>query len=167
MHRLLSLAAWAFLVWVLLTWTRTVEQLAFGAASAVVVALVLAPLGTVVAPWRLAEPARLRRLLRVLASSLVRIVVANLRLSRRVWSPSRPLRSGMLVVPTEMTTPGGLAAIGMLTSVIVDNQLVDLDPARRLLQYHAVWVTTEDPEQAREQVNGPLERLLRPLEGDR
>jgi multicomponent Na+:H+ antiporter subunit E len=71
----------------------------------------------------------------------------------------------MLLVPTEMTSPGGLAAVGMVTSLIVDNQLVDLDPDRRLLQYHAIWVATRDPWRARERVNGPLERLLRPLEG--
>jgi multicomponent Na+:H+ antiporter subunit E len=164
MLRLLSLAAWTFLVWVLLTWTRTTEQLAVGALAAVAAAVALAPLGPVAAPWRLADPRRLARLLRALAVSLGRTLAANISLARRVWSPARPLRSGMLVVPTEMTTPGGIAAVGILTSVIVDQQLVDLDPSRRELQYHAVWVATEDPAQARERINGPLEELLHPLE---
>jgi multicomponent Na+:H+ antiporter subunit E len=167
MHRLLSLALWAFVVWVLLTWTRTTEQLAWGAVAAVAVAIALAPLGPVTAPWRLADPRRLALLGRLLVESLGRVVVANVSLARRVWSPARPLRSGMLIVPTEMRTTGGIAAVGMITSVIVDQQLVDLDPAHRLLQYHAVWITTEDPAEARERINGPVERLLRPLEGDR
>jgi multicomponent Na+:H+ antiporter subunit E len=164
MRRLLCLAPWAFLVWLLLTWTRTAEQLAFGALAAVAVAVALAPLGPVTRPWALADPRRLARLARLAATALRRIVVANLVLARRVWSPARPLRSGMLLVPTEMTTPGGLAAVAMVTSLIVDNQLVDLDPSSRSLQYHAIWVDTTDPWQARERVNGPVERLLRPLE---
>ncbi len=30
---------------------------------------------------------------------------------------------------------GGLTAVGLMTSVVVDNQLVDLDPSRGQLQY--------------------------------
>ena len=165
MRRLLRLGAWAFAVWVLLTWTRTAEQLLAGLVAAAAVAVALAPLGEVAAPWRLAEPRRLATLARLLVASLGRIVAANVQLAWRVWSPRRPLRSGMLVVPTELATDGGLAAVGLLTSLIVDNQLVDLDPPRRRLQYHAVWVETRDPAGARRRINGPVERLLRPLEG--
>jgi hypothetical protein len=39
--------------------------------------------------------------------------------------------------------------------------LVDLDPGR--LQYHAVWVVSEDPEEARQVINGSVERLLQPM----
>jgi hypothetical protein len=35
----------------------------------------------------------------------------------------------MVVTPTAERSDGWLAAVGLLTSVIVDNQLVDLDPA--------------------------------------
>jgi hypothetical protein len=45
----------------------------------------------------------------------------------------------------------------------VDNQLADLDARARELQYHAVAVPDGDAEQAREQINGPVEDLLRPF----
>jgi multicomponent Na+:H+ antiporter subunit E len=122
----------------------------------------LAPLGPVARPWKLADPRRLARVVAVAATSLVRIVSANVELARRVWSPSLPIRTGMLVIPTDMRSDGAVFTVGVLGSVIVDHQLVDLEPGR--LQYHALWVASEDPEEARERINGPVERLIRPLD---
>ena len=161
MRRIVSLAIWAFVAWVLLTWTRTAEQLIVGAAVSVVVALALAPLGGVAAPWRLLSPRPLIGVIRLAAVSAGRIFVANLRLARRIWSPSRPLRSGMVIAATRQRSDGGLAATGILTSVIVENQLADLDRSRGELQYHAVSVPEGDPEQVASVINAPAERLLR------
>ena len=136
--------------------------MAYGAAVAVAVALILSPLGPVARPWRLLSPPRLGRLTAVVVTSAARIVWSNLVMAWRVWSPSRPIRTGMLVVPTDLRSEGGLTTLGLLGSIIVDHQLVDLDDGR--LQYHAVWVVSEDPEEARERINGRLERLVRPLE---
>jgi multicomponent Na+:H+ antiporter subunit E len=160
-RRITALVVWSFGVWVLLTWTRTWGQLLFGAGLAVVVALACAPLGTVGEPWRLLGPRRAVSLLMLSVEVAIRIVRANVGLARRIWSPSRPLRSGMIVVPTRARGEGALTAVGILTSVIVDNQLVDLDRRSNELQYHAVWIRSEDPEVARGQVNGPVEDRLR------
>lgn len=167
MIRIVSLACWAFAVWVLLTWTRTAEQLIVGAAVAVAVAVALAPLGGAAAPWRLLSPRVLFGVIRLAVVSAGRILIANLRLARRIWSPARPLRSGMVIAATGQRSDGGLAATGILTSVIVDNQLVDLDRSRGELQYHAVEVPEGDPEQVAEVINAPTERLLRAFPGGR
>jgi multicomponent Na+:H+ antiporter subunit E len=66
----------------------------------------------------------------------------------------------MVVVPTGARTDGELAAVGLLTSLIVDNQIVDLDRERHELQYHAVDVPPPDPDQARAGINEPVERFL-------
>ena len=158
------MALWAGVAWVLLTWTASLEQAAYGVAVSIGVAVVLAPLGPVAGPWRLLHPKRLARLAAVAATSAGRILWANLVLARRVWSPSLPIRTGMLVVPTDLRSDGGVTAIGLLGSVIVDHQLVDLEPGR--LQYHAVWVVSEDPIEARERINGRLERLLKPFDDE-
>jgi multicomponent Na+:H+ antiporter subunit E len=159
--RLIALACWAFLAWVLLTWTLTVEQVAVGAAVAVAVAAALAPLGGVAAAWRLLSPRTLAGVIRLAVVSAGRILVANLRLARRIWSPRLPVRSGMVIAATRQRSEGGLAATGILTSLIVDNQLVDVDRSRGELQYHAVSVPEGDPEQVAEVINAPAERLLR------
>ena len=161
--RLIALWCWAYLVWVLLTWTLTVEQLLFGAAVALVVAVALAPLGEVAGPWRLLRPRALAGGVRLLIATAGRSLLANLRLSRRIWDPRRPLTSGMVITPTRERRDWGLAAVGVVSSLIVDNQLTDVDARARELQYHAVAVPDEDAEQAREQINGPVEDLLRPF----
>ncbi len=162
--RVINLGVWTFGVWILLTWTPfTVEQEAIGAGLSLAVALAVAPLGPVAAPWRLLAPRRLLGLGRLVVEGLVRIVVANLKLARRIWAPSRPLSSGMVIVPTEFSTPGALCAVALISSLIVDNQIVDLDVSRRRLQYHAVAVPPGDPDARRAAINGPVERLIEPL----
>ncbi len=155
-----GLAAWCLLVWVLVTWTATVEQVAFGAAVSVAVAALLAPLGPVAPPWRLLAPKNALAAAGLLVTSLGRIAAANVRLAARVWSPRRPLRSGMVIVPTEQRSELGLTIVGLVTSAVVDNQLVDLDRRRAELVYHAVSVPDGGPARARELINGPVERFL-------
>jgi multicomponent Na+:H+ antiporter subunit E len=161
--RLVGLFCWAFGVWVLLTWTLTAEQLLFGAVVAVAVALALAPLGEVAGPWRLLRPRALAGGLWLLIAAAGRVLVANLRLSRRIWDPRRPLSSGMVITPTRERQDWSLTAVGLISSLIVDNQLVDLDRRAHELQYHAVAVPEGSAEQVRQQVNGPVEDLLKPF----
>lgn len=159
-RRVAALWMWGFGVWVLLTWTRTLSQLLFGAGISVVVAVSCAFFGPVVSPWASLSPRRLVSILRLLVSALGRIVRANISLARRIWTPSLPLRSGMVIVPTEFTSEGALAAVGLITSVIVDNQLVDLDVTHGELQYHGVWISSGDPQENRKHMNGPVEKRL-------
>jgi multicomponent Na+:H+ antiporter subunit E len=161
--RLIALWCWAYLVWVLLTWTLTAEQLLFGAVVALAVAVALAPLGEAAGPWRLLRPRALAGGAWLLVAAAGRVFLANLRLSRRIWDPRRPLASGMVITPTREREDWGLAAVGVVSSLIVDNQLVDLDARAHELQYHAVAVPDGGPEQARDQINGPVEDLLEPF----
>lgn len=165
MARVVSLATWNFLAWIVLTWTRTAEQLAVGAGLAIVVAILLAPFGDVPGPWVLLSPRRLVGLVRLVVAAAWRIVAANVKLSARIWRPSRPLASGMIILPTREQSAAGLAAVGLITSVIVDNQLVDVDRARDELLYHAVAVPKGGSAVAYKEINGPVERLLPALEG--
>lgn len=157
MRRFVAVATWAYLAWLLITWTATAEQLIFGAVLSMGVGLAMAPLGDVLAPWALLDPRRLVWVFVLAGSAARRIVVANVSLARRSWSPSLPLRSGMIIVPTQARTDAELAATGLITSLIVDNQVVDLDRSKRSLQYHAVAVPEGDRS---EHINAPIERLL-------
>jgi multicomponent Na+:H+ antiporter subunit E len=160
-RRIVALTLWAFGTWVLLTWTLTWSQLLFGAGLSLLVALACAALGDVARPWALLHPRRLFTSIRLLLRAVGRVVRANLSLAKRIWSPSRPLRSGMVIVPTLQDSEAGLTAVGLITSVIVDNQIVDLDLERSELQYHGVWIDTGDPEENFESMNGPVERLVK------
>jgi multicomponent Na+:H+ antiporter subunit E len=72
----------------------------------------------------------------------------------------------MVVVPTQARTDAELATVGLVTSLIVDNQLVDLDRDTHQLQYHAVSVPPRDRDQAVAAINGPVERFLPALTGE-
>ena len=100
---------------------------------------------------------------RLITAALRRIVLANIELARRIWAPSRPLSSGMVIVPTQERTDGGLAATGLISSLIVDNQIVDIDRERSELQYHAVAVQHGNRQHPEDDINAPVERLLRPI----
>lgn len=156
----LAIWCWCYLTWIVITWERAAENLAFGAVAAAVCAVALAPLGPALKPWRLLSPRRVMVVVQVGAHVLVHLVMANISLSRRIWSPRLPLRPGMVVVPTLARSDGELTAVGMLTSLVVDNQIVDLDRKNKELQYHGVWCGSADGTVNRSKINGRLEDLL-------
>lgn len=162
-RRWLALFVLGFATWVLLTWTLTLEQLVVGVVFAAVVATACAPLGPVARPWLVLAPARLFAIVRTAVWALGQIVRANVGLSRRIWAPSLPLRLGMVIVPSDMESEGEYTALGIISSLIVDNQLVDLDRRRRELQYHCVWVESDDPERNRQRTSGPVEDRLKAI----
>lgn len=167
LQNVVACSVWAYAVWILLTWTATAEQLIFGAAVAVTVGAALAPLGPVITPWRAFAPVRIFAWVRLLVGSGGQIFLANFKLARRIWGPRSRLRTGMIVVPTRARSDGEVAAVGLVSSLIVDNQLVDLDRSEARLQYHAVEVPPDDAEQRYEQVNGPTERRILEITQDR
>jgi multicomponent Na+:H+ antiporter subunit E len=156
--RAAPLFVWCYGFWLLLTWTVTTEQLVFGALLSLAVALPMARLGAVAKPWLLADPRRLAAAVTLFVVAATRIVRANLSLARRIWAPSRPLASGMLIIRTDARADGELAAIGLVTSLIVDNQIVDLDRSEHELQYHTVAVPDGDPRTA---ITAPVEQLVK------
>jgi multicomponent Na+:H+ antiporter subunit E len=158
--RWLAVFCWAYLTWAVLSWTLTIEQVLIGVLLSALTALACAPLGPVAAPWSVLRPRRVAALARLAAVVAVRVVRANVALSQRIWSPRLPLRSGMIIVPTTARGDAALAAVGVLTSVIVDSQLVDLDRVRHELQYHGVWIDSTDSGRNRERINAPIEERL-------
>ena len=115
--------------------------------------------GTLATP----DPRRFVGVQRLITAALRRIVLANIELARRIWAPSRSLSSGMVIVPTQERTDGGLAATGLISSLIVDNQIVDINRERSELQYHAVAVPHGNRQHPEDDINAPVERLLRPI----
>lgn len=157
-----GLFAWCFLVWLLLSWTATAEQLLTGAAISVAAAVALSPLGPVRGPWHVLRPRVLWPLLRLAGTVARGVVTANVRLAAHIWAPHPSPPSGMVVARTAATSDTQLAATGLLSSLVVDNQLVDVAAAGHELQYHAVTVPGTTPDTVRERVNGPIEDRMPP-----
>jgi multicomponent Na+:H+ antiporter subunit E len=68
----------------------------------------------------------------------------------------------MVIARTTTGSAPQLAAAGLLSSLVVDNQLVDVAAADHEMQYHAVRVPGTTPDAVRERVNGPIEDRLPP-----
>ena len=120
-------------------------------------------IGEVAGPWRLLRPRALAGGVWLLIAAAGRVLLANVQLARRIWDPRRPLASGIVITSTRERQGWGLAAVGVISSLIVDNQLVDLDAHTQQMQYHAVAVPDGGPEQARARINEPVEDLLEPF----
>jgi hypothetical protein len=90
-RRVLALWCWSILIWTLLSWTATVEQVAVGIAVSLVVALACAPLGPVAGPWVLLYPRRIVPLLALAVAVSGRVVAAN-------WHLSRVIAPGLLLM---------------------------------------------------------------------
>jgi multicomponent Na+:H+ antiporter subunit E len=164
-RRTTALAAWCYLVWLLLTLTPTVEVLLVGVPISVLCAALLAPLAPAAGPWRLLRPVTAARWLRGSVRLGASIVRANVAMARLVWSSSVRPPSGMVVVPSRTDDSDLLATVGLLSSLVVDNQVVDVDPSRSQLLYHCVRVPPEDAD-AYERVNGPVEHVVTGQVGD-
>lgn len=176
--RWFAMAVWLYLLWVLLTWTKTTEQLVYGAVYALVLAVPLSRIGEVGRPWRLLSPLRWPALVKLGWIYVRRLVAANLSLSRRIWSPSLPLRSGMVLFPNPTRNDGSLTALGLITSTVVDNQLIDVhrdeveaqeagggDGEPPNLQYHGVWIVSDDPAENCDDIVDGMPELLDWLNG--
>lgn len=159
-RRLISAVLWAYLVWNLLTWTATAENLGTGFGVAVAIGIAALPVGEIVPPWRLADPRRLGGVVRLVAVVVFGIARENVKLAYRIWAPSRPLHSGMVSAPTAARTDGELATVGLTTSLIVDNQIIDVDRTSHRLQFHGVALPPPGDENVRRAINGPVEGPL-------
>jgi multicomponent Na+:H+ antiporter subunit E len=160
-----AISAWCYLVWLLLTAPPTTGSLIVGAVLALGCGPILSPLGPLPAPWSMLRPGRLWAELRLGWLLVRRVIRANGRLLVRVWSPKPPGRTGMVVVPTRTRSDGAAAAVGLLTSLVVDNQLVDLDLRRHQMLYHCIDVPA--PERRYEATVGPIESLVLRVEAGR
>ena len=161
MARTRGLAAWCFLAWLMLSLSVSVESLVTGVVLSLGAAAALSPLGDAPGPWTLLRPRRVVPLRRLVGGLAVDCTRANLQMARRVWAPHPRLRTGMVVVGTQARTEGQVGAVGLLTSLVVDNQVVDVDLDERTMLYHCVEVPRDDPYDA---VNGPVERRLLAIE---
>jgi multicomponent Na+:H+ antiporter subunit E len=158
-RRWLAVFTWAYLTWTVLSWTASVEAIVAGLDLSALTAVACTPLGSLAGPWQVFVPRRAVGLVRLGGHVLVRMIVANIELTRRIWTPRLPVPSGMVVVPTTARSDGEYAAVGVLTSIIVDSQLVDLDRNRQQLQYHVVDTQEREINAA---VEARIERLTRP-----
>lgn len=136
MKRLLPqplLSAGLLATWLLLNNTLAPAQLLLGAALAIALPLLFAPLRP--APVRLRRPwVALRLLARVLAD----IVLANVEVARRILGPEDALTPHFVWVPLDIRQPWGIATLAGIITLTPGTVSSELSADRRYLLVHAL-----------------------------
>ena len=90
------------------------------------------------------------------------IVVQNITLSLRVFSPRLPIRPGIVAVPFRVRGDVNVTLLGSLMTLTPDTVTIDIDQAGGIMYMHWIDVQTTDPRQARRLISRDLEnRLMR------
>lgn len=108
-----------------------------GYAFALLLALAIPPLLGALWPEGLVLRRPLRAL-RLLATLLGDIVVANLQVARRILGPQSRLRPGFVWVPLELENPHAIAAFATMITLTPGTLSADITPDRRWLLVHAL-----------------------------
>ena len=75
------------------------------------------------------------------------IIVQNITLSRRVFSPSLPIRPGIVAVPYYIRGDVPLTILSSLMTLTPDTVVVDIDQQKQIMYIHWIDVQNTDPEQ--------------------
>ncbi len=124
--------------WLLLTGSASRANLAFAVLLALLLPALLGGL------WP--EALRVRRpwrALRLLATLLGDIVVANLQVAARILGPQSRLRPRFVWLPLELRNPYAISTLATMITLTPGTLSVDLTPDRRWLLLHALDVEDE------------------------
>ena len=98
-------------VWVLITWSFTVQELAAGVLVSIATALFSSRFFVHGDSYRFFNPAKIFSLLGYSVTFFVELVKANLDMAKRVYGGCKAVNPGIVKVPTEMKSDYGLALL--------------------------------------------------------
>jgi multicomponent Na+:H+ antiporter subunit E len=150
-------------VWVLITWSFTVQELAAGVLVSIATALFSSRFFVHGDSYRFFNPAKIFSLLGYSVTFFVELVKANLDMAKRVYGGCKAVNPGIVKVPTEMKSDYGLALLS--DSITLTPGTITMDVAeedgKNFLYVHWIDVTAESGEQAGEAIKGALEKGTR------
>jgi multicomponent Na+:H+ antiporter subunit E len=84
---------------------------------------------------------------RLLIEFVRQIVVQNVTLSWRVFSPHMPIKPGIVAVPYRIRGDVPLTILSSLMTLTPDTVVIDVDQQKQMMYIHWIDVQTTDPEQ--------------------
>lgn len=100
------------------------------------------------APRWMRDPRKWLALLALGAEFVKQIVMQNITLSRRVFSPRLPINPGIVAVPVNIRHDVPLTILISLVTLTPDTVVVDVDQANGILYIHWIDVKTTEPDEA-------------------
>jgi multicomponent Na+:H+ antiporter subunit E len=149
-----------FATWMLLTGSFVAADLAWGIGASLIVARVSYRFAAIDVPWWITSPRRWIALFQLAAEFIRQLVVQNVTLSIRVFSPRMRIRPGIVAVPVELKNDASLTVLGSLMSLTPDTVTMDIDQKHGLVYVHWIDVTTTDPEVLRRELALSLEEKI-------
>ncbi len=151
-------AVLVFVIWLLLTWSFTREDVIAGAVLSVIVALLVGDF-LPTRPARLIAPLRWLLMLVYMPYFLWYCVKANLDVAYRVIHPEMPIRPGIVKVRTNLKTELGKTFLA--TSITLTPGTLVIDIVGQDLYVHWINVSGDNAEEHTREIVGPFEPLLR------
>lgn len=152
----------SFLTWMVLTGSFALIDVLWGLVVSTIVARLSYRFVVFELPHWVIHPRRWLYFLDVLIEFIRQMLVQNVTLSIRVFSPDMSIRPGIVAVPTKLRGDVNLTILGSLISLTPDTVTLDIDPADGMVYIHWIDVQSTDQETARRLLVADLEdRIIR------
>ena len=147
-----------FILWLLLTWSLTVQEIIVGVAVALLLSILLSDV-FVQGGGKFVQPARYFWFLVYLPLFLYYVFRANFDVAYRVLHPEMPIRPGIVKVRT--TLKSDMAKAFLANSITLTPGTLTVDIVGDHLYVHWINIVTEDPQEETEVIVRKFEGYLR------
>ena len=150
------------LLWVVLTWSFSVQELAAGVVVSLATALFASKFFIHEDSYRFFSPAKIVSLILYAGTFLKELIKANIEMAKRVYNGCK-VKPGIVKVPTDMKSDYGLSLLAnsiTLTPGTITMEVAEED-GQNYYYIHWIDVTAESGEAAGEAIKGSLEKGTR------
>lgn len=161
-RNIVNLFVLLFLIWVMLTGSIEVVNLAVGLVLAIVLAFIFGKNSLVFGKLRF-TPKMFYYTILYLVVFLWELVKSNISVAFRVINPKLPINPGIVKVKTKLKSPMGRMILA--NSITLTPGTLTIDIKDDTLYIHWIDVKTLDAEKASEQILGKFEKYLEVIYG--
>lgn len=152
-----------YLMWILFTFSFSLQELLVGAVASFLVALFTARFFVHDNPFYLFNPQRLLNLILYVFIFSKELIKANWDVAKRALNPALPINPGIVKVQVETESEYGIAMLA--NSITLTPGTITMDVAeengKNYFYIHWIDVATENSREAGEAIKGTLEKWVR------
>lgn len=152
-----------YLLWILFTFSFSIQELLVGAVVSLLVAFFTAKFFIHENSLYLFNPQRLFNLILYVFIFLKELIKANLDVARRALNPALPINPGIVKVPVETESEYGIAMLANSITLTPGTITMDIaeEDGKNYFYIHWIDVASKDSKEAGEAIKGTLEKWVR------
>jgi multicomponent Na+:H+ antiporter subunit E len=151
-----------FLVWSLLNWRPSSQEIIIGIIASALVAYLTGDLFTT-RPLLFKDPRRYLWIFCYIPVFLWECLKANIDIAFRIIHPATPIHPGIVKVKTSLTTDIALACLANSITLTPGTLTVDIDKERGILYVHWINVKSKDTQIATDIIVKRFEKILKKI----